>query len=169
MTDRASTLIDARRSRMAKALGRSLPAPKGSDSSLSEDEREHLIQSAQDLYWNELEWEHITEEERTQEGKLTELAFPGFMAFIRGLLLDRVMPDAMAPAEPRPEMVDETLVFLAGRVVELQDQLESEADDDPDQTREELKMTDRLIDLVLFAYHDVDPGDVEGFREVETH
>ncbi len=169
MNDRASTLIDARRTRMERALGRPLPQPQAADEPLAEDERDHLLQSAQDLYWNELEWEHITDEERLDEGKLTELAFPGFMAFVRGLLLEKVMPDALAPAKPHPEVVEDALRFLAGRVVELQDRLETEEDDDPQQTQEELKMTDRLIDLVLLAYHDVDPGDVEGFREAKAH
>jgi len=169
MTDRASTLVDARRTRMERALGRPLPQPDAATVPLSDEDREHLLSSAQDLYWNELEWEHITEEERTDEGKLTELAFPGFMAFVRGLLLEKVMPDALAPAKPHPEVVDDALRFLATRVVELQEQLETEDDEDPQRTQEELKMTDQLIDLVLLAYHDVDPGDVEGFREARPH
>lgn len=170
MTDRASTLITGRRGRISSALGRPLMTPKVAESGpVSEDDREHLMQSASDLYWNELEWEHITEEERTNGGRLTELAFGGFLAFVRGLLLHRVMPDSLAPAEPRPEVVEDLITFLAERVIELQDQLDTEDDEDPERTREELKMTDTLVDLVLLSFHNVDPADVEGFREVTAH
>jgi hypothetical protein len=150
---------------MERTLGRHLSVPDGKGEPISAAEREHLTNAAADLYWNELEWENITEEERTDEGKLTELAFPGFLAFVNGLLLQEVMPDALAPAQPRPEVVEDVLGFLAERVVELQDQLEGEDDDDPARTQEELTMTDRLVDLVLFTLHGVDPADVEGFRE----
>ena len=169
MNDRASTLIAGRRGRMESALGRPLPVPTGSESGLSAEDREHLVNSAADLYWNEIEWEHITEEERTDDGQLTELAFPGFLAFVKGLLLTEVMPDSLAPAEPRPEAGEDVLKFLAERVVDLQERLEGEDDEDPARTQEELRMTDKLVDLVLLAYHNVDPGDVEGFREMTAH
>ena len=166
MNDRASTLIAGRRGRMERAIGRSLTTPTGSEGApLSSEEREHLVQSAVDLYWNELEWENITEEERTHEGQLIELAFSSFLAFVRGLLLRKVMPDSLAPAEPRPEVVEDVLRFLAERVIELQDRLDGDDDEDSVQTLEELKMTDGLVDLVLLNLHSVDPGDVEGFRE----
>jgi hypothetical protein len=169
MHDRASTLVAGRRERMERALGRTLRAPSRSEEKpLSPAEREHLTNAAADLYWNELEWEHLTEEERIDQGKLTELAFPGFLAFVKGLLLEEVMPDALAPAEPRPEVVEEVVAFLANRVVELQDCLEGEDDEEPARTQEELTMTDRLVDLVLFKLHGVDPADVEGFREPPT-
>ena len=50
-----------------------------------------LREEAEDLYWNELEWEHITDEEALEEGPLTTLTFPGFLAYVRGLLLREVM------------------------------------------------------------------------------
>jgi hypothetical protein len=170
MTDRAGTLISGRRGRIASALGRPLPTPLGSEGDpVTDEDREHLVNSAADLYWNELEWEHLTDEERTDDGQLTELAFGGFLAFVRGLLLHQVMPDSLAPAEPRPEVVEDLLMFLAEQVIELQGRLESEDDEDPARTKEELKMTDTLVDLVLLSFHNVDPGDVEGFREVTAH
>lgn len=128
---------------------------------LSERVRGFLCEEAEDLYWNELEWENITDEEAMGEGGfLTELAFPGFLAFVRGLLLTEVMPDAKAPASPRPEVVEDILEFLAGRVIEL-----SERIDDSEQSGEgldsELDMTSRLVDLVLYRYHGFTAEDVE--------
>jgi len=150
---------------MSSALGRPLTTPARAGDPVSDEDRAHLVESAADLYWNELEWEHLTGEEHTSDGKLTELAFGGFLAFVRGLLLQQVMPDSLAPAEPRPEVVEDLLTFLAEQVIELQGRLESDDDEDPARTKEELNMTDSLIDIVLLSFHGVDPGDVEGFRE----
>lgn len=165
MDYRAKTLLDARREKLERALGRTLtlPAPS-SGPELSEPEREHLLSDATDLYENELAWEDITDEEQAEGGPLSELTFPGFLAYIRGLLLDKVMPDSLAPANPRPEVVEEVLVFLADSVVRLQDRNASNTDDE-DQTERDLALTDRLLDLVLFQLHGVDPADVEGFRD----
>ena len=81
--------------------------------------REYLKGEALDLYWNELEWEHLTDEEALEEGPLTPLTFPGVLAFVRGLLLHEVMPDSLAPANPRPQVVEDILDFLAGLFVEV--------------------------------------------------
>lgn len=163
MNERIKTLLGARRQRLERTLGRALQAPPASDGpDLSPSEREHLLGAATDLYWNEIEWEHITDEERLEDGTLTELAFPGLLAFVRGLLLTEAMPDSLAPADPRPEAVEDLLEFLAARVVELEEQREDPTAEDPERTRGELLMTDRLIDLVLCQLHAVDPSDVEG-------
>ena len=97
MNDRATTLLEGRREGMERALGRPLAVPEpATGAELSESEREHLRNAATDLYVNELAWENITDEERVEGEPLAELAFPGFLAFIRGLLLDQVMPDSLA-------------------------------------------------------------------------
>lgn len=166
MTDRVSTLLGGRRERLERTLGRPLEAPRtGPRSPLTEKIRTFLREEAEDLYWNELEWENITDEESLEGGPLTELAFPGFLAFVRGLLLTEVMPDAKAPASPRPEVVEDVLGFLAGRVVELEDGLASPAPDGEEGLRLELEMTSRLVDLVLYRYHELSPAEVE---RVET-
>jgi hypothetical protein len=162
MTDRASTLIDARRERLERILGRNLPSPHASAGEpLSASQREYLVEEAQNLYWNDLEWERITDEEALDEGAIAQLAFPGFLAFIRGLLLHEVMPDSRAPASPRPQVVEEVLEFLARRVVELEDGLASAPKDEVDAVREELVLTSQLVDLVLYLFHSVGPKDVE--------
>ena len=89
------------------------------------------------------------------------MAFPGFLAYVRGLLLKEVMPDALAPAIPRPEVVEDILVFLSGRVLELQAESEQEEDQDELQrVRGELEMTSQLVDLVLLRLYEVDPNDL---------
>ena len=128
---------------------------------LSERVRGFLCEEAEDLYWNELEWENITDEEAMGEGGfLTELAFPGFLAFVRGLLLTEVMPDAKAPASPRPEVVEDILEFLAGRVIELSERIDG-SEEPGDGLDSELDMTSRLVDLVLYRYHGFTAEDVE--------
>lgn len=162
MTDRASTLLEARRERLERILGRPLtePAPATNDP-LTPEARRYLIGEAESLYWNDLEWEHITDEEALEEGRLTQLTFPGFLAFIRGLLLHEVMPDSKAPATPRPQVVEDVLRFLTGRVVELEEGLANPVDGDGDKLRTELDVTSHLVDLVLYAYHGVSEEDVE--------
>lgn len=167
MSDRVSTLLEGRTERLEKILGRSLEPPRGTDDPpLTEAKKAYLLDEAQDLYWNELEWENLTEEEHLGEDvPLTELAFPGLLAFVRGLLLEEAMPDAQAPASPRPEVVDEILRFLAGRLVELQDDLDDASGEEAEQMETELAMTDRLIDLVLFELYDLSETELERIDE----
>ena len=164
MNDRVATLIDGRRSRISRALGRELAQPEVHDSPLSDESREHLLSEARDLYWNELEWENLMEEEVADEGEpLTELMFPGLLAFVRGLLLTETNPDALAPAEPRPQIVDDLLRFLGGRLLELDEQLAEDAEN-VDRLEAERLATDRLIDLVLHRYHGLDASDVDALE-----
>jgi hypothetical protein len=153
---------------MERALGRPLAVPEpATGGELSESERDHLRNAATDLYLNELAWENITEEEQVEGEPLAELAFPGFLAFIQGLLLDQVMPDSLAPANPRPEIAEDLVKYLAERVVALQDEMGGSGDGegDAEQDARDLALTDRLLDVVLFRLHGVDPADVEGFRD----
>ncbi len=166
MNDRATTLLEGRREKMEHALGRPLAVPEpATGAELSESEREHLRNGATELYFNELAWENITDEEQVEGEPLAELAFPGFLAFIQGLLLDQVMPDSLATANPRPEIAEDVAKFLAERVVALQDEMGGASEEDAEQQERDLGLTDRLLDLVLFRLHGVDPADAEGFRD----
>lgn len=162
MTDRASTLLAARRGRLERLLGRPLGQPRtGPRSTLSPKVRAFLLEEAEDLYWNELEWEHITDEEALDQGRLTSLTFPGLLAYVRGLLLDEVMPDSLSPANPRPQVVEDVLRFLAGRVLELEDGLAGPDLADTERLRAELELTSGLIDQVLYLYHRLATEDIE--------
>ncbi len=154
MTERESTLLAGRVKRFEQLLGRPLPPPPApAQPPLQAKEREHLLGAAEDLYWNELEWEKLTGEERLDEEFLTEMAFPGFLAFIRGLLLTVTMPDSLAPPRPSPEVVEDVLGFLATRVVDLEEQASDASEEDREHREVELKMTSRLIDLVVYQLH----------------
>lgn len=162
MTGRAKTILTGRRERMERILDRKLKPPTaGADTPISDETRKHLLSEAQDLYWNELEWEHITDEEAVEGGPLVELTFPGLLAYVRGLLLDEVMPDALSPANPRPQVVADLLDFLADRVVGLEENLDGDDASEPEKLQRELEMSSDLIDRVLYLYHGLSSEEVE--------
>ena len=146
---------------MEQVLGHPLSSPEAPlVPPLSEEDRNHLVEAAGDLYWNELEWEKLTGEERLDEEFLTEMAFPGFLAFVRGLLLKVAMPDSLAPPRPSPEVVRDILAFLAARVVELDEQSAVSDGEDREHREAELKLTSRLVDLVLYLLHGFTPEEI---------
>ncbi len=168
MRDRVATLVRGRRERLARLLGRPLSEPRRDDSPLTDEARRHLQEEALDLYWNELEWEHLTDEEATDGPPLSELTFPGLLAFVRGLLLTEANPDALAPAEPRPQVVEDILAFLGGRILELEEELAGPEPDSRERLQGELVMTDRLMDLILYRYHGLAEDEVERVEAVRT-
>ena len=161
MNDRAKTLVQGRREKMVRALGRPLESRDRLPSPLSREALDHLLHDGEELYWNELAWENITAEEELDDGPLVPLIFPGFLAFVRGLLLTEAMPDALAAAEPRPEVVEHLVLFLAGRVLELEEELAREPGEEEERLRGELGLSDGLIDHVLYRLHDVTAEEVE--------
>lgn len=154
------SLLSERRHRLQAEIGRPLRTPEGQPGiPLTEAQRTYLQDEAFDLYWNDLEWENVTEEERMEGGSLPELTFPGFLAFVRGLLLTQVKADSLAQASPRPEVVDDILVFLAGRLLDLTDEVEDLDSDEGDRSALEFRMTDGLLDRVLMTYHGIQAED----------
>ncbi|MEX2611404.1 MAG: hypothetical protein WEA24_15885 [Gemmatimonadota bacterium] len=138
-------LLARRRAHLERVLQHPLVRPRSSN--CSPERRAYLLEEAEELYWNELEWEKLTEEEMSEGGsELVELTFPGFLAFVDGLLLKEVASDSPAPATPRPEVVEDILLFLARRYLELLPET--------DKARNlEREMTGRLVDLVLYRLH----------------
>lgn len=141
-------LLAWRRLRLSRRLARELPVPPPSGD-LPEEHRRFLGQQAEELYWEELSWERLTQDEGLGQRGLVELTFPGFLAFVDGLLLEEAAADAPVPPSPRPEVVEDVLLFLASRVIAL----EGETDPEPAVERE---ATLRLIDLLLYRLHHVD-------------
>ncbi len=162
MSAEIDTYLEERRGALERLLGKPLTREPDQDTpKLSETERGYLRDEALELYWNDLEWEHITEEERLDDGALTEMAFPGFLAYVRGLLLREALPDAGAEATPRPEVVEDVLAFLGGRVLELEQAVEEEEElEELERLRSERDMTAQLVDLVLMRLYEVDPSDL---------
>lgn len=159
-------IISQRRDRLREVVGRNLrtPAPDRNDP-LEPRRREYLLEEARDLYWNDLEWENVTEEERMEGGGLPELTFPGVLAFVRGLLLDEVLPDSPVGPSPRPEVVEDFLEFLAGRVLSLREAAAGGVGEEGDRAALELRMTDGLLDRVLVTYHGIEPEDAGPLEE----
>lgn len=162
MNAQITKFLDDRRGRLEAALGKPLQRPSMPETQpLTDDERRYLRGEAEDLYWNELEWENITDEEALDDGPVAELTFPGLLAYVRGLLLSEVMPDSLSPANPRPGVVAALLEFLAARVVELEDGLAAPTVADQERLRAELDLTSNVIDRVLYLYHGLTPMDIE--------
>jgi hypothetical protein len=162
-TSRSNTpaeLVSRRRDVLRKTVGRPLQTPEADGSPFPEERRRYLLEEAQELYWNDLEWENVTGEEELEGGPLIELTFPGVLAFVRGLLLTEVPADSLSGPAPRPQVVEDLLDFLAERILEIGQDRESGAAEDPERTRRDLRMTSELLDQVLLVYHGVSPEDV---------
>lgn len=146
---RETALLRERRERLVRLTGAPLRTPKGPPT--TPERAQFLREEAEELYWNELAWEKLTDEEMIGGSELVEYTFPAFLAFIDGLLLREVPHDAAAGAEPRPAVVEEILRFLAGRCLST---------DDEEIGALEREMTSRLIDLVLYRLHGVETAGV---------
>lgn len=158
-TATAQAQVDARRARIASLLDRPLDPAAAGEAELTDDQFEFLVAEAQDLYFNELAWEELTDEESVSGGHLTELVFPGFLAFIEALLNDSAPDDSQVLARPHPEVVEELLVFLSEQHIELAGKLERGVDSE--RIVWARVMTQSLIDLVLYRLHDLDDTERE--------
>ncbi|HEX6037409.1 hypothetical protein [Longimicrobium sp.] len=156
--------VERRRARLADALDRPATVAGADAEPLSAERLEFMRREGEDLYWNELEWEELTDEEAIPGGHLTEMVFPGFLAYIRGLLVETVMEDALAPARPHPDVVEEILAFLGERYAEATTELESGADSQ--KLVWQRHMTARLIDLVLYRLYRLTPAEQERLETV---
>jgi len=160
-------LLEERRERLLASTGRPLRIPASDDEvPLTPERRRYLFEEAVELYWNDLEWENVTQEERMEGGPLPELTFPGFLAYVRGLLLAQVRPDSLAPASPRPQVVEDLLAFLAGRLLDLQEEVREGSPSDGDRAALEYRMTDGLLDRVLMTFHGIQAEDVGILEDV---
>lgn len=160
MADREQTLLAGRITRMQKVLGRPLHTTWATSDPLPDTDRAYLQETGEEFYWNDLEWEKLTGEEQLDQEFLTELAFPGFLAFVRGLLLEETMPDSTVPPRPQPEVVKGLLTFLSRRVVELEEEAGCCDGEEKEHREAELKMTSRLVDLLIYRIHKLSPGEV---------
>jgi hypothetical protein len=132
--------IELRRGHILEALGR---RPRQlSDAMLSPARMAFLRREAEALYWNELAWEELTDDEIVHGGHLTEMVFPGLLAFVDGLVSEG------NSRPPHLEVVESILAFLGDRYATLSAELEAGAD-----SRKLVwarAMTARLVDLVLY-------------------
>jgi hypothetical protein len=163
MNDPVTALIGSRRERLGQVLGRYLVPTLGVVA--PPHVRQHLLEEATELYWNELEWEHITHDAGDDA---IERCFAGLLSFVRALLLRDAVPGPDAQSA-RPEVVEELLRFLAARVLELDARISSgQVDGEPDKMRRELEMTDRLLDLVLYRWLELSPQEAARAEAVRS-
>jgi hypothetical protein len=149
----AQAHIEARRARILDQLNRTAQPIEAGGDRLPRERLEYLVREAEELYWNELAWEELTDEERVTGGHLTELVFPGFLAFVDGLLLDSSPPGVFERPVPRREVVEEILLFLGDRYASTTRALEQGADSE--RLVWARAMTAHLIDLVLLKLYRV--------------
>lgn len=155
----AHAYVEERRARILAAIGRD-PRTAGSGAEpLSAERLAFCRREAEDLYWNELSWEELTDEEAISGGHMTEMVFPGFLAFVEGLLVDKVPADALSPARPHPDAVQEILAFLGERYAEARQELQAGADSQ--KVVYARVMTSQLIDLVLYRFYGLSGAEVE--------
>jgi hypothetical protein len=153
----AQAVVEQRRARLVALLGRT-PEPVGRDAELlGSDRLAHLRREAEELYWNELVWEELTDEEAITGGHLTEMVFPAFLAFVDGLLVDRVAHDSKVAACPHPDAVEEILTFLGERFAEASADLEGGCDSQ--KVVWARLMARQLIDLVLCRLYRLGPAE----------
>ncbi|HEX2094665.1 MAG TPA: hypothetical protein VHG28_19830 [Longimicrobiaceae bacterium] len=155
----AQAYIELRRARIRDSVQRPLRPVAPDAVALSAERLAFLRREAEELYWNELAWEELTDEERIAGGHLTEMVFPGFLAFVDGLLVDRAPQDSPAPPRPHPDAVEEILTFLGERYAHLSAELESGADSQ--RLVWARAMTGQLIDLVLCRLYRLSPAERE--------
>jgi len=153
------THVELRRARLQGALGRPLQPVAPDAEPLPAQRLEYFRREAEELYYNELAWEELTDEEVVIGGHLTEMVFPGVLAFVEGLLVERAPADALAPARPHPDAVEEILGFLGERYAALTAELEAGADSQ--RVVWARAMTARLIDLVLYRLYRLTPAEQE--------
>ena len=147
--------LEFRRGRIREGVGHTLTVNGSGSQPLSPDRVRHLVSEAEELYWNEMSWEQATDEEVVCGGHLTELAFPGFLAFVDGLLPRQ----SNLGHYPHPDVVEQILIFLAEEYLTLTNELEGGADSQ--RLVWARAMTARLIDLVLYRLHQITPEESE--------
>jgi hypothetical protein len=149
--------VEWKRARLFASLERDLSDVTEAPLPLPPDSLEHLVREAQDLYFNELAWEELTDEEVVAGGRFTELVFPAFLTFVDGLLLAEAKGEA--PARPHPDAVEAILTFLGERFAALT--AEHEGGADSGRIAWARTMTARLIDLTLYRLYRLSPAERE--------
>ena len=158
-TGAAQAFVEQRRARLFAILGRTPETVAGDAEPLPPERLSYLRHEAEELYWNELVWEELTDEEAITGGHLTEMVFPAFLAFVDGLLVDRVAHDSPIPASPHPDAVEEILLFLGERYAEALADLENGCDSQ--KVVWARLMARHLIDLALCRLYRLDPAEQE--------
>ena len=159
----ARMLIQERLRGVRKSVGRDLTPVDIVLNPSRPAERRHLFEEACELYWNELNWEELTDEEIVDGGELTEMVFPGLLAFVDALLPKAGNGEPDRDREHR-DVAHDFMLWLGARLCELRDARSA----DPDarlRSRREALITDELIDLVAYRLYSLDGQEIERLRQ----
>lgn len=145
----------------ALADGRSAPIGDREGNTRPES-RSYLFEEACELYLNEMNWEELTEEEKVGDGELTEMVFPGLLAFV-----DALVPGPAGvggdPSRDHPDVVRDFLLWLAARLRDLRS-YRGDSDHARERARHEAAITDDLLDLVAGRLYGLSPEELERVR-----
>ena len=158
----ARTLIQERLRGVRKSVGRDLTPVDVVLNPSRPAERRHLFEEACELYWNELNWEELTDEELVDGGELTEMVFPGLLAFIDAVLPRNTNGEPDRDREHR-DVAHDFMLWLGARLVELRNAKASDADARL-RARREAAITDELIDLIAFRLYSLNGSEIERLR-----
>jgi hypothetical protein len=126
------------------------------------ESRKHLFEEACELYWNEMNWEQITDEELTDGDELTEMIFPGLLTLIDALLPRGANGEPDRSREHR-DVAHDFLRWLGARLVELRTRRD-EDQEDRKQTRREAQITDDLVDLVIYRLYSITDEEISRLK-----
>lgn len=160
----ARTLVEERIRALRNLVGRELSPGDVVLRPTPPDARTHLFEEACELYWNEMSWEQITEEELTDSGELTEMVFPALLTLVDALLPRNANGEPDRSREHR-DVAHDFLCWIAARLVELRARRE-ESPEDRAQTRRETTITDELIDLVTFRLYLITEEEITRMKRV---
>ena len=155
----AETLVTERLRALRRALGRNVAPLDVIVRRTKPASRRHLFEEACELYWNELSWEEITDEEMIGDRELTEMVFPGLLAFIDALLPsgDHGQPDRK---REHRDVAHDFLLWLAGRLIELRN-AKVARNGNHARIRREAQVTDELIDLIAYRLYALTSEEIE--------
>lgn len=155
----ARTLVEERVRSLRRQVSRELDPDDLILRPTSPAARRHLFEEACELYWNELNWEQLTHEERVGEDELTEMVFPGLLALVDAWLPRSENGEPDRDREHR-DVAHDFLLWLASRLVELRIQRPEDGADRATIQRE-IQITDELIDLVTYRLYCISDGETQ--------
>lgn len=155
----ARELLTRRLHAIRGAVDRDLPPADEVFRPTREESRAYLFEEACELYLNELGWEALTEEERIGDGELTEMVFPGLLAFVDALL-PRTGRAARDRARQHRDVAHDFLLWLSARLLELREENGGRAHEAM-RARREAAITSELIDLVAYRFFGLSSEEIE--------
>ena len=157
------TLVQERARSIRKVVGRRLGPTDIVLRQASPEVSKHLFDEACELYWNELSWEEITDEEIIGgDGELTEMVFPGLLTLINAFLPRAANGEPDRDREHR-DVAHDFLDWLGARLVQLRE-TKAESQDDRATLLRRKSVTDDLIDLIAFRIYSLAHDEIEAYQ-----